>query len=179
MHGLTHCSSASSAPPSPGGRWPWLLWRVWTPGELLCCQRALSAVCVGPVIKAEVGDTILVTFVNKASWPFSIQPHGVSYGKAWEGMRYHDGLCLLFSSNSKLLLVVELCSPYRSVPGVLQPGRAGCPAAGSQPGPQSLREASPKDTSPELVSREGGRAELFQTRIANQSSDHFQLFGTL
>ncbi|KAM9227700.1 hephaestin isoform 1-T2 [Leptosomus discolor] len=47
---------------------------------------------LGPVIKAEVGDTILVTFVNKASWPFSIQPHGVSYGKAWEGMRYHDGL---------------------------------------------------------------------------------------
>uniref|UniRef100_A0A672V5Q9 Ceruloplasmin n=1 Tax=Strigops habroptila TaxID=2489341 RepID=A0A672V5Q9_STRHB len=36
---------------------------------------------LGPVIKAEVGDTILVTFVNKASWPFSIQPHGVSYGK--------------------------------------------------------------------------------------------------
>ncbi|XP_009580733.1 PREDICTED: hephaestin [Fulmarus glacialis] len=47
---------------------------------------------LGPVIKAEVGDTILVTFVNKASWPFSIQPHGVSYGKAWEGMWYHDGL---------------------------------------------------------------------------------------
>ncbi|XP_053931226.1 hephaestin isoform X3 [Cuculus canorus] len=46
---------------------------------------------LGPVIKAEVGDTILVTFVNKASWPFSIQPHGVSYEKAWEGMRYHDG----------------------------------------------------------------------------------------
>ncbi|NWH70023.1 HEPH protein, partial [Piaya cayana] len=48
---------------------------------------------LGPVIKAEVGDTILVMFVNKASWPFSIQPHGVSYGKAWEGMWYHDGLC--------------------------------------------------------------------------------------
>ncbi|XP_033919596.1 hephaestin isoform X3 [Melopsittacus undulatus] len=47
---------------------------------------------LGPVIKAEVGDTILVTFANKASWPFSIQPHGVSYGKAWEGMQYHDGL---------------------------------------------------------------------------------------
>uniref|UniRef100_A0A8C0HKB4 Plastocyanin-like domain-containing protein n=1 Tax=Buteo japonicus TaxID=224669 RepID=A0A8C0HKB4_9AVES len=50
-----------------------------------------------PVIKAEVGDTILVMFVNKASWPFSIQPHGVSYGKAWEGMWYHDGLCPPFS----------------------------------------------------------------------------------
>uniref|UniRef100_A0A8C3PVI4 ferroxidase n=1 Tax=Chrysolophus pictus TaxID=9089 RepID=A0A8C3PVI4_CHRPC len=47
---------------------------------------------LGPVIKAEVGDTIMVTFANKASWPFSIQPHGVSYGKAWEGMLYHDGV---------------------------------------------------------------------------------------
>ncbi|NWX86835.1 HEPH protein, partial [Nothoprocta pentlandii] len=47
---------------------------------------------LGPVIKAEVGDTILVTFVNKASWPFSIHPHGVPYRKEWEGMRYHDGV---------------------------------------------------------------------------------------
>ncbi|KAJ7310482.1 hypothetical protein JRQ81_007404 [Phrynocephalus forsythii] len=45
----------------------------------------------GPVIKAEVGDTIQVTFANKASWPFSIQPHGVFYGKAWEGSQYDDG----------------------------------------------------------------------------------------
>lgn len=67
-------------------------------GHLGSCSVAhiVSAICVGPVIKAEVGDTILVTFVNKASWPFSIQPHGVSYGKAWEGMRYHDGLWLPF-----------------------------------------------------------------------------------
>ncbi|KAM7094431.1 hephaestin isoform 4-T11 [Ciconia maguari] len=64
--------------PSNPGRW------------LLSCQT--SDHIQGPVIKAEVGDTILVTFVNKASWPFSIQPHGVSYGKAWEGMQYHDGL---------------------------------------------------------------------------------------
>lgn len=55
----------------------------------LCCF-------LGPVIKAEVGDTILVTFFNKASWPFSIQPHGVSYGKASEGMWYHDGWWILF-----------------------------------------------------------------------------------
>ncbi|XP_075369610.1 hephaestin isoform X4 [Mycteria americana] len=64
--------------PSNPGRW------------LLSCQT--SDHIQGPVIKAEVGDTILVTFVNKASWPFSIQPHGVSYGKTWEGMQYHDGL---------------------------------------------------------------------------------------
>ncbi|XP_048338885.1 hephaestin-like [Sphaerodactylus townsendi] len=45
---------------------------------------------LGPVIKAEVGDSIQVTFANKASWPFSIQPHGVFYGKEWEGTPYQD-----------------------------------------------------------------------------------------
>ncbi|XP_063169509.1 hephaestin isoform X1 [Candoia aspera] len=47
---------------------------------------------LGPVIKAEVGDTIQVAFANKASWPFSIQPHGVFYKKQWEGTPYQDGL---------------------------------------------------------------------------------------
>uniref|UniRef100_A0A803SNH6 ferroxidase n=1 Tax=Anolis carolinensis TaxID=28377 RepID=A0A803SNH6_ANOCA len=47
---------------------------------------------LGPVIKAEVGDTLQVTFANKASWPFSVQPHGVFYGKEWEGTPYDDGL---------------------------------------------------------------------------------------
>nr|XP_020639957.1 hephaestin [Pogona vitticeps] len=47
---------------------------------------------LGPVIKAEVGDTIQVMFANKASWPFSIQPHGVFYEKTWEGTLYNDGL---------------------------------------------------------------------------------------
>lgn len=47
---------------------------------------------LGPVIKAEVGDTIWVTFANKASWPFSMQPHGVLYGKEWEGTLDHDGV---------------------------------------------------------------------------------------
>uniref|UniRef100_A0A8B9PR09 Hephaestin n=1 Tax=Apteryx owenii TaxID=8824 RepID=A0A8B9PR09_APTOW len=60
---------------------------------------------LGPVIKAEVGDTILVVFVNKASWPFSIQPHGVSYGKAWEGMWYHD------DTSSGLVGPLVICKP--------------------------------------------------------------------
>uniref|UniRef100_A0A8C7EGX0 Ceruloplasmin n=1 Tax=Nothoprocta perdicaria TaxID=30464 RepID=A0A8C7EGX0_NOTPE len=55
---------------------------------------------LGPVIKAEVGDTIVVTFVNKASWPFSIHPHGVSYRKEWEGMRYHDGIFEIYCQTS-------------------------------------------------------------------------------
>ncbi|XP_062438293.1 ceruloplasmin isoform X1 [Rhea pennata] len=43
---------------------------------------------LGPVIKAEVGESIRVTFRNNASRPFSIQPHGVSYHKSNEGALY-------------------------------------------------------------------------------------------
>ncbi|XP_069829977.1 ceruloplasmin-like [Dendropsophus ebraccatus] len=37
---------------------------------------------LGPIISAEVGDTIRVTFRNNASRPYSIHAHGVSYLKA-------------------------------------------------------------------------------------------------
>ncbi|KAK6486511.1 ferroxidase HEPHL1 isoform X1 [Huso huso] len=46
---------------------------------------------LGPVIKAEVGDTILVTFMNKGDKNLSIQPHGVQYSKGSEGTNYIDG----------------------------------------------------------------------------------------
>ncbi|XP_041120350.1 ceruloplasmin-like [Polyodon spathula] len=45
---------------------------------------------LGPVIKAEVGDTIHVTFFNKATHPFSIQPHGVEFNKYNEGAFYNS-----------------------------------------------------------------------------------------
>ncbi|PKU38524.1 ceruloplasmin [Limosa lapponica baueri] len=57
------------------------------PGEwLLSCQ--VNDHIEGPVIKAEVGERIRVTFRNNASRPFSVQPHGVSYRKSDEGARY-------------------------------------------------------------------------------------------
>uniref|UniRef100_H2Z3W5 ferroxidase n=1 Tax=Ciona savignyi TaxID=51511 RepID=H2Z3W5_CIOSA len=37
---------------------------------------------LGPVIAAEVGDTIRVTFLNNATHPFNIEPHGVSFTEA-------------------------------------------------------------------------------------------------
>ncbi|XP_069896328.1 hephaestin isoform X2 [Dipodomys merriami] len=46
---------------------------------------------LGPVIRAEVGDTILVDFHNRASQPFSLQPHGVFYTKDNEGTVYNNG----------------------------------------------------------------------------------------
>ncbi|MBI1828022.1 MAG: multicopper oxidase domain-containing protein [Thaumarchaeota archaeon] len=47
---------------------------------------------LGPVIHAEVGDTIKVVFKNNARFPFSIHPHGVLYDKASEGALYNDGI---------------------------------------------------------------------------------------
>ena len=46
---------------------------------------------LGPVIHAEVGDTIRVVFKNMASRPYSVHPHGVFYTKAHEGAPYNDG----------------------------------------------------------------------------------------
>ncbi|HEX4012802.1 MAG TPA: multicopper oxidase domain-containing protein [Candidatus Cybelea sp.] len=46
---------------------------------------------VGPIVHAEVGDTIQVVFKNNATRPYSIHPHGVFYEKSAEGMAYNDG----------------------------------------------------------------------------------------
>ena len=46
---------------------------------------------LGPVIRAEVGDTIVVHFRNNTRIPVSIHPHGVFYEKDSEGAPYDDG----------------------------------------------------------------------------------------
>jgi manganese oxidase len=46
---------------------------------------------LGPVIRAEVGDTIKVVFRNNCSFPDSVHPHGVLYAKDSEGAPYNDG----------------------------------------------------------------------------------------
>ncbi|XP_039180539.1 hephaestin-like isoform X3 [Crotalus tigris] len=58
---------------------------------------------LGPVMKAEVGDTIQVTFANKASFPFSIQPHGGLYRKMWEEGPYQDAINGFLFGNLPLL----------------------------------------------------------------------------
>src|SRR5580692_11375354 len=45
---------------------------------------------LGPVLRAEVGDTIKVVFKNNASHPYSMHPHGVFYKKDSEGALYDD-----------------------------------------------------------------------------------------
>jgi len=46
---------------------------------------------LGPVIRAEVGDTIKVVFKNKTLFPADMHPHGVFYNKDSEGAPYNDG----------------------------------------------------------------------------------------
>lgn len=45
---------------------------------------------VGPILHAEVGDTIKVVFKNNATHPYSMHPHGVLYAKDSEGADYND-----------------------------------------------------------------------------------------
>ncbi len=47
---------------------------------------------LGPIIYAEVGDTIRVVFKNNTTHPCSMHPHGVLYSKASEGALYNDGV---------------------------------------------------------------------------------------
>ena len=46
---------------------------------------------LGPILRAEVGDTIRIFFKNNASRPYSMHPHGVFYNKDSEGAPYDDG----------------------------------------------------------------------------------------
>ena len=46
---------------------------------------------MGPLIRAEVGDTIKVVFKNNTAYPYTVHPHGVFYDKDSEGAPYSDG----------------------------------------------------------------------------------------
>jgi hephaestin len=47
---------------------------------------------LGPILRAEVGETIKVVFKNTASRTYSMHPHGVFYEKASEGSMYADNV---------------------------------------------------------------------------------------
>lgn len=66
---------------------------------------------LGPVLRAEVGDVILVHLKNFASRNYSIHPHGVFYEKDAEGKKLQNG-------NS-----AKICE--RTLPHCL-PGGGGC-----------------------------------------------------
>ena len=48
---------------------------------------------LGPVLMAEVGDTVEVRVKNMASRPYSFLPHGVVFNKDNEGFVYRNPEC--------------------------------------------------------------------------------------
>ncbi len=74
---------------------------------------------LGPVIHAEVGDTIKVVFKNNARFPYGIHPHGVFYQKDSEGSLYNDGI----NDNNKKGDIVQPGGNYTYIWQV--PERAG------------------------------------------------------
>lgn len=47
---------------------------------------------LGPILRAEEGDTLKIIFKNMADRNYSILPHGLHYGKSSEGAIYMDGV---------------------------------------------------------------------------------------
>ena len=84
-----------SGPGRIGSRYVKCLYRGYTDGTFRHLQqrrpdeRYLGL--LGPVIRAEVGDTIKVVFRNTCPFSTSVHPHGVFYLKDSEGAPYDDG----------------------------------------------------------------------------------------
>jgi manganese oxidase len=78
-----------------GSKYVKCLYRGYTDGTFstLIQRPAADAYLgmLGPVIRAQVGDTIRVVFRNRCPFPASIHPHGVFYNKNAEGAPYNDG----------------------------------------------------------------------------------------
>ncbi|XP_037683480.1 ceruloplasmin-like [Choloepus didactylus] len=72
-----------------GGTYKKLVYREYTDASFQIQKaREEHLGVLGPVMKAEVGQTMKVTFYNNASLPLSIQPHGLQYNKSNEGSFY-------------------------------------------------------------------------------------------
>uniref|UniRef100_A0A8C8SXK0 ferroxidase n=1 Tax=Pelusios castaneus TaxID=367368 RepID=A0A8C8SXK0_9SAUR len=82
-------------------------------------NRTESTTHLGILGTAEVGDTLLVTFANKAEKNYSIMPHGVSYSKESEGTLYLDGKASCSLAGMLCLNLPENVGPTASDPPCL------------------------------------------------------------
>ncbi len=80
---------------------------------------------LGPVIRAEVGDTIVVVFKNNTRLHLSMHAHGVKYDKASEGALYRDGTSGRYKSDDAVppggIHRYTWQVPERSGPGPMDP----------------------------------------------------------
>ena len=84
-----------SGPGRIGSRYLKCLYRGYSSGSFKQLERRPPSQkylgLLGPVIRAEVGDTIRVVFRNTCPFGASVHPHGVFYRKSSEGAPYVDG----------------------------------------------------------------------------------------
>ncbi|XP_030634614.1 hephaestin-like protein 1 isoform X2 [Chanos chanos] len=75
-----------------GGKYQKVHYTQYTDSTFTTKENSTQSLGIlGPVIRAETGDVVVVTFLNKAKYNYSIQPHGLHYEKAYEGAKYQDG----------------------------------------------------------------------------------------
>ncbi|KAI4813818.1 hypothetical protein KUCAC02_003042, partial [Chaenocephalus aceratus] len=78
-----------------GGEYLKVIYEEYTDDTFTTLKPTLESLhlgILGPVLRAEEGDTLRVTFMNKADRNFSIQPHGLHYDKHFQGTSYEDGV---------------------------------------------------------------------------------------
>ncbi|KAH9508748.1 hypothetical protein Btru_049803 [Bulinus truncatus] len=93
------------------------LYRQYTDSSFKTLKPVESRDILGPVIKAEVGDTIRVTFKNNARIPYSIHAHGVKTSQRSSGVHYGDASGVAPGDTYEYIWQV----PERSGPGPKDP----------------------------------------------------------
>jgi FtsP/CotA-like multicopper oxidase with cupredoxin domain len=90
-----HKMLTSSAPDRIGRVYRKAIYREYTDSSFTTRKPRTDAWehlgILGPLLRAEVGDTIRVVFRNNGTYPYSMHPHGVIYTKSSEGAPYADG----------------------------------------------------------------------------------------
>ncbi|XP_073711368.1 coagulation factor V [Misgurnus anguillicaudatus] len=98
-----YTSDTSDVQQRAGPTYKKTVYREYDAGFTKAKTHPSSSGLLGPTIRGQEGDTIVVTFKNMADHPCSIHPHGITYGKQSEGSLYFDNTILLEKEDDVIL----------------------------------------------------------------------------
>jgi len=108
LAGLPHVENAEDEAPGVGNHriYHKAIYREYTDGTFKTLkirpQQWEHLGILGPLIRAEVGDTIRVVFRNNTHLTVTMHPHGLSYKKDAEGALYNDGTAGTVKADDKV-----------------------------------------------------------------------------
>ncbi|HZY73283.1 MAG TPA: multicopper oxidase domain-containing protein [Edaphobacter sp.] len=108
LAGLPHVESAEDEAPGAGSHriYHKAIYREYTDGTFKTLkirpQQWEHLGILGPLIRAEVGDTVRVVFKNNTHLTVTMHPHGLSYKKDAEGALYNDGTAGTVKADDKV-----------------------------------------------------------------------------